>query len=296
MLQRWTRRGASRGPQIRPVTAQDVALRHAVIELCEAEPVTAVMMRRHVDAMGRRSAAYGQLYARVQQTERGPRVDAALWSGANLIALGDKDALSDFAELAASQGRRCSSIVGHLGHVTGLWDQLREVWSPPREERLDQPVLVKRQPSSVAPDPRLRFATVADTGAIVPAAIAMYTEEVGYDPRRFGAGYEHHIRSQIREGRTFVITEDDTPGSPVVFAAEVGVLAGGVAQIHGVWVEPRLRGRGIGSAAMAGVCELTTTHLAETVSLYVNSYNAPAMRIYQRTGFEQVATFATILF
>ncbi|WP_258933656.1 hypothetical protein [Nesterenkonia pannonica] len=36
--------------------------------------------------------------------------------------------------------------------------------------------------------------------------------------------------------------------------------------------------------------------LAPTVSLYVNDYNAPALSTYRRVGFDQVGTYATVLF
>jgi predicted GNAT family acetyltransferase len=32
-----------------------------------------------------------------------------------------------------------------------------------------------------------------------------------------------------------------------------------------------------------------------TASLYVNSFNVPARRAYERVGFERVATFSTVL-
>jgi uncharacterized protein len=32
------------------------------------------------------------------------------------------------------------------------------------------------------------------------------------------------------------------------------------------------------------------------VSLYVNDFNAPARRSYERVGFTQVGTFASVLF
>jgi predicted GNAT family acetyltransferase len=63
-----------------------------------------------------------------------------------------------------------------------------------------------------------------------------------------------------------------------------------------VWVEPELRGRGLAAPGMAAVVELTRRQVAPVVSLYVNSFNAPALATYRRVGFEQVGTFATILF
>jgi len=35
---------------------------------------------------------------------------------------------------------------------------------------------------------------------------------------------------------------------------------------------------------------------APTVSLYVNAFNEPARRVYERLGFRRVGTFATVLF
>ncbi len=47
---------------------------------------------------------------------------------------------------------------------------------------------------------------------------------------------------------------------------------------------------------MAAVVERCLAEIAPVVSLYVNDYNVPALATYHRVGFEQVGTFATILF
>jgi predicted GNAT family acetyltransferase len=47
---------------------------------------------------------------------------------------------------------------------------------------------------------------------------------------------------------------------------------------------------------MAAVANYAQTHIAPTVSLYVNDYNTPARRAYLRAGFTQTDTFASILF
>jgi predicted GNAT family acetyltransferase len=62
-----------------------------------------------------------------------------------------------------------------------------------------------------------------------------------------------------------------------------------------VWVRPQFRGRGIGRAALAVVLRHALT-LAPTVSLYVNDFNTPARRMYDRLGLRQVATLSTVLF
>jgi predicted GNAT family acetyltransferase len=47
---------------------------------------------------------------------------------------------------------------------------------------------------------------------------------------------------------------------------------------------------------MAAVVDACRRDLAPAVSLYVNDFNAPARRAYERVGFSQVGTFASILF
>lgn len=47
---------------------------------------------------------------------------------------------------------------------------------------------------------------------------------------------------------------------------------------------------------MAAVVEITRREIAPIVSLYVNAYNERALATYRRVGFEQVGTFATVLF
>jgi predicted GNAT family acetyltransferase len=47
---------------------------------------------------------------------------------------------------------------------------------------------------------------------------------------------------------------------------------------------------------MAAVVKLVLADVAPVVSLYVNDYNKVALKTYRSVGFEQVDTFATVLF
>ena len=82
----------------------------------------------------------------------------------------------------------------------------------------------------------------------------------------------------------------------MVFKAELAVVTRHTAQVQGVWVAPEWRGRGIATAAMAAVVRDALRRVAPSVSLYVNDYNRPPRRVYERCGFQQVGTFATVLF
>ena len=47
---------------------------------------------------------------------------------------------------------------------------------------------------------------------------------------------------------------------------------------------------------MAAVVATALSEIAPVVSLYVNDHNTPARRAYAAVGFEQTATFSTIMF
>ena len=88
-------------------------------------------------------------------------------------------------------------------------------------------------------------------------------------------------------GRAFARIEDGR----VLFKAELGAVSARVAQIQGVWVDPEYRGRGLGTLGTAAVVAEALRTVAPTVSLYVNDFNVPARRAYERVGLRNVGTF-----
>jgi len=167
-------------------------------------------------------------------------------------------------------------------------------WGPARDIREDQPLMALGGPPAVAPDPLVRPVRLEELDRYLPAAIAMFTEEVGIDPRLDdnGAGYRARVADLIASGRAFARFE----GGDVVFKAEIGALSSRVGQIQGVWVRPDRRGHGLGTAGTAAVAERLVAGLGRTASLYVNGYNVAARSAYCRVGFTQVGRYATVLF
>jgi predicted GNAT family acetyltransferase len=184
--------------------------------------------------------------------------------------------------------------------VLGLWGRLRYFWPAAREVRDDQPSMVIEHAPLVTADPRVRRSRPEEFDIVLPACVRMFTEEVGYSPVSGPGGpYETRVHGLIAQGRSFVrIDHPDGPGTggDVVFKAELGAVAGGVAQVQGVWVAPDRRGERISEAGMAAVVQLARAEVAPLVSLYVNSYNARALATYRAVGFRQVGTYATVLF
>jgi predicted GNAT family acetyltransferase len=261
------------------------------------DPVVSCMVAARVECSGLEPWRLGgELWGFTSDRERGRRgeLDGLCFSSANLVPLcGGRPALQAFAERAASRGRTCSSMVGPADHVLAMWSQLCDHWGPAREERPDQPLLVLTGPSRVPEDPLVRAVRPDELDRYLPAAVAMFTEEVGVDPQLpdGGAGYRARVAELIAAGRAFARFE----GDEVVFKAEIGAMSSTVGQIQGIWVRPDRRGQGLAAAATASVVG-RLQRMGRIASLYVNAYNQPARAVYRRVGFTQVGCFATVLF
>ena len=170
--------------------------RGAVRAVLDADPVATCMVAARVELAGLDPWRLGgEMWA------FGSRFDGLCFSGANLVPLhGGKQALRGFADRARRHGRGCSSIVGRAELVLPLWDDLSGHWSPPREVRADQPLMVLAGPPAIAPDPHVRPVRIEELDRYLPAAVAMFTEEVGVDPRPGdgGVGYRARVAELVR--------------------------------------------------------------------------------------------------
>lgn len=278
-----------RGAKVRPLrhTAWDASL-----ALARRDPLVNALGGARLVEMAR-AGALGREF-QITGEDHAPR--GILWDGVNLSPLSaSADAIDHFGRYAAPRPRRASSVVGERRAVEQLWTHLEPLWSGEvREYRWSQPLLVADAHVPASGGVGLRPARPTEVEQVFPAAVAMFREEVGVDPLRGdgGRGYRGRVAELIRQGRTYVVID----GDQVVFKADVGALFADVAQIHGVWVAPSHRSRGLGRAAMAELVTLVRRDHVPQVSLYVNDFNEPARRAYAAAGFHQAAELSTILF
>ncbi|MEU3214674.1 GNAT family N-acetyltransferase [Streptomyces sp. NPDC006971] len=224
------------------------------------------------------------------------RLRSLCYSGANLVPIcAGPEAVRAFADRARRAGRRCSSIVGPAEPTARLWQLLEPGWGPAREVRAHQPLMVTESPSAdIAPDPLVRRIRKDEMDVLMPACVAMFTEEVGVSPLAGDGGllYQARVAELIGAGRSFARIED----GKVVFKAEIGAATPQACQIQGVWVAPEHRGRGLSETGMAAVLRYALADVAPVVSLYVNDFNTPARRAYARVGFRETGAFMSVLF
>lgn len=275
----------------------------AVAALAGADPVANVFVSSLLQAgrrTGPRGGTAGTCFLGVVDPDDGPAAElrAVAWVGSNVVPLAIPGAARHALTLgkaAAALRRRFGSLYGPADQVLGIEAMLAARGHRPRSVRPDQPLMVARGQGSVTASQTLRQAQPADLETVLPASAAMFEEELGFSPLRQGAAsYRDRIQRLIQTGRV-LIEPGREPGELPVFKADLGVLSLDCVQVQGVWVRPDRRGEGLAAPAMASVVEYAA-RTADAVSLYVNAYNEPAMRTYARVGFEQVGTFATVLY
>jgi uncharacterized protein len=259
--------------------------RDAFIALAEQDPVVNVF------------ADYRARLTNLDERWLGGQVVAGCHLGANLVPVQcTPDDVGAFADVALRRRGTVGTIVGPSDVVCALWEVIEPRWARPREIRPAQPHLEIARPPAVPADPDVRPTTPRDLELLYPACVAMYTEEVGVSPENdAGGGDLYRARIQQLIGRGWSLASFDDDG--VVFKAEVACATPYAAQVQGVWVRPDRRGEGLSTSGMAAVvAHVLGSGMAPVVSLYVNDWNMPARAAYARVGFEQTATFATLMF
>ena len=277
------------GLSVRTLDGQDT---EALKLLAQQDPVANVFILAHLRATGTAAPTNGG--AGIIGIFDDGILSGACWAGANLVPVQLDPALAPLvAEAANSSGRRYASAFGPADAVLAINAELAELGHRAHEVRADQPLMVIDEPPRVRPNPDLGHGNLADFDRILSACAAMFEEEVGYSPYLGGREfYSRRVEGLIRQGHSLVHLNE---AREVVFKAELGAVTADVTQVQGVWMNPLFRGQGLSSGYMSAVVE-QAQKIAPVTSLYVNGFNTRARSTYERVGFRQVGTFATVLF
>lgn len=284
---------AATGDTVRILANSDTT---ALGQLVAQDPVTNAYVQSILDT-GRRAGPIGGfargIFLGIFDLNQPGTLVAACWAGANIVPVtNDTEHGAYFGQALSALNEHFGSIFGPQSAVMGIWEVLQHGPQSARDVRQDQPFMTITDQAAITPNPSVRLAIEADYDAVLPASVAMFTEELGYSPVADGSnGYRLRVRQLIARGHTMI-----EPGQRnVTFKADFGIVTDRAVQIQGVWIPPESRGLGRAAPGMAAVVNYALT-LAPVVSLYVNDFNTAAIRTYQRVGFDTVDHFATVLF
>lgn len=279
---------AATSSYVRSLGRADIDLVH---ELLDREPLIDMFVRHRVDSTRLDRRWFGaELWGYFEDG----RLVSMLHVGANVVPVqATPAAIRAFGERLLAHRHKPSSLVGPAAAVLPLWQTVSASWGPARSPRPDQPFLVIDHDCDIPLDPRVRPVTIDQVDTLYPACVAMFTEEVGVDPETVGSarGYRARVAQLVSMGWSWAIIDDGT----VLFKTEVGAANDVGCQLQGVWVHPDLRGTGMAAPALASVIRQVRRAVAPAVTLYVNDHNVAARRAYERVGFRQIDTFASIL-
>jgi uncharacterized protein len=289
MLRSWTggddrAREAASPPrfQVRPIGRDDESLALAVLDRNPVRDVFIASRILHDGALT--SFGPSPLWGAFSDGE----LRGLLHVGPNLVPATDDQATCEALATAAGGLYPTRMVVGERTTVELLWSLIGGSYPAPREVRrrqfvyaVDRDRLV-RDPRHGAPG-HARLAERSDEDRVLELSAAMYTEEMGENPMaRDPDGYRRRVRMLTARGWTYVY---ESRGR-LQFKMDVGCASHRTAQIQGVYVPPDLRGRGVGTTAMAACCDLALDR-HPNLSLYVNDFNTPAVALYERIGFRR---------
>jgi GNAT superfamily N-acetyltransferase len=96
------------------------------------------------------------------------------------------------------------------------------------------------------------------------------------------AAQRHHYRSHYPDAAYDVIERDHLPVGRLYFDDRPGCV-----HVIDIVLAPEARGRGVGTALLEALIDVATAQ-GKAVGIFVEKFN-PALRLYQRLGFEPIA-------
>jgi ribosomal protein S18 acetylase RimI-like enzyme len=178
--------------------------------------------------------------------------------------------------------------------VDALWAHLGAIGRRALLDRLERIHRVgpgSFRPAPVPPGAKVRRAELRDWESLVTAARASLREEQRPDPFDGDpTGFRLWVRGRIKRAR---VVEVD---GRVVFVGYADVRRREGWLIQGVYTWPEFRQRGYAAAGMTALVEEAVAAGADHVQLAVVEGNRPALRLYERLGFEADEWLRTILF
>ncbi|HZV77099.1 MAG TPA: GNAT family N-acetyltransferase [Candidatus Babeliales bacterium] len=222
----------------------------------------------------------------------GESVIGVAYYGRQLAISADPAALPAFGE-RAKRRRGERMIVGPRQTVRGLWEIVRGWHETPRLVRERQFVMAIDRARLRLSQQRVavRHATPSEWRAVADASAQMIEQELAYDPRRGSPDFGTSIAQMVERKLWWV----GVAGDRLCFFCNLGPWCSRTIQLQGIWTPPDLRGQGLATASLAAICD-RLLEFWPTLSLYVNDFNAPAIALYRRVGFEHVGDFQTLLF
>jgi ribosomal protein S18 acetylase RimI-like enzyme len=273
------------GLGIYPLSESD---RDEVWDFLSARPVHTVFIKGFLKENGLvNDLNRGSFYA--CRDGDGRLMGVALIGHITLIEARTDAALRAFADYARG-GQSIYMILGEQRKVDCFWGAYSAGGYGPRRQR-EQLLFVQRHSFPVSgPAPELRLANAYDLDILLPLYGEMHSQESGVNPLEVDPeGFGRRWLRRIEQKQVWVWIE----GGDLIFNADVMCDTPDCIYLEGIYVAPKLRGKGFGLRCMS---QLSHTLLARARSLCLLSdpENVAANRFYRKAGFEMAGCYKSI--
>jgi GNAT superfamily N-acetyltransferase len=213
----------------------------------------------------------------------------ALVGHATLIETVSDRALQALARVA----RDCPythMIMGEQERIIEFWSNYAEAGHSPRLACRELLLELQKPKGTEENVPGLRQATERELDLVMQIQAQLAFDESGVNPMEVDPrGFRRRCLRRIRQGRTWVLFQDDT----LVFKADVISETRDVIYLEGIWIADHKRNDGLGTRCMSELAgKLLRT--AKSLCLLTNELNTGALAFYRKCGFLFRATYETI--
>lgn len=246
-----------------------------------ARPIHTFVMASYVRENGLESPLNrGDFYA--CRDTAGALAGVALCGHATLFETASAGVVRAFARHARTL-QAMHLIMGESEKVAVFWDAYASREETEERRVVDALLYEQRLPIEVKGcAPELRPASQDDVERVARVHAEMALAESGVNPLELDReGFLLRTARRIAKGRCWVSVNDGR----LTFKADVVCDTPEVVYLEGVYVDPAERGRGLGSRCLTSLCR-DLLRRTRTVVLLVNSDNAPARALYERSGFK----------
>ena len=184
-------------------------------------------------------------------------------------------------------------VIGPEPAVRTIVEALARAGFAPRLERSQVYMALER---GALPDferlPELTPAAPEDFDSVYASGAMLRMEELEEDPRATDPdAYRRRVEDECRDGHTWLWRGE----GGIRFRASVSAITADAAQISGVFTPPERRRRGLARRGLSELCRRLFERCG-AACLFVNRHNLPALELYRRLGFVELAEWASAFY
>jgi uncharacterized protein len=254
--------------------------RNEVLAFLAERPIHTVCMVGFIRDNGLESSLNRGAFYGCRNSE-GRLEGVALIGHTTLIEVRTDRALKEFA-LVAQVCSNTFMIMGEQERIEQFWnhyaDEGQEIRLICRELlfELRRPVQLSERIEG------LRLATRKDLELIAPVHAAMAEAESGVNPlSKDPVGFLQRCARRIEKGRVWVLVENDQ----LIFKADIQADTPDVMYLEGIYVNPAMRGQGIGRRCLAQLTQCLLER-SKSICLLANEKNEKAHSLYRLSNFK----------